>query len=144
MLGKRGAAFYRVEAIFFESLAHPPIPPCWTRVLDCIFCKIAAGDMPAKRVYTSEDVVVIHDINPQAAVHLLVIPKQHVSSMDDLRDPDLGGRLLAAARHVASEAGLTRGWRLITNIGEEGGQEIAHLHFHVLGGQPLGPMLSLR
>ena len=100
--------------------------------------------MPAERVFESQEVLVIQDIHPQAPTHLLVLPKRHVGSLEDLEDPSLGTELLAAARQVAQDAGLTRGWRLISNVGVEGGQEVPHLHFHVLGGQPLGPMLAVR
>lgn len=124
-----------------EPWANPQPPPR-TRPLDCIFCKIAAGDLPSERVFESPDVLVIRDIHPQAPTHLLVMPKAHIDSLDELEDPDLAGRLLLVARQVAQQAGLERGWRLITNIGVEGGQEVPHLHFHVVGGHPVGPMLS--
>jgi len=141
MLGSGARAFYRWGRPT-PSGTSGCLLPCWTSPLTCIFCKIAAGDLPSERVFESPDVLVIRDIRPQAPTHLLVIPRVHVESMDELEDVGLGGELLAVARQVACEAGLARGWRLITNIGAEGGQEVPHLHFHVLGGRPLGPMLS--
>lgn len=110
--------------------------------MDCTFCKIAAGEIPAERVLEDEDVIVFADIRPQAPTHLLVVPRRHVASLDELDDPALGGALLAAARRAATAAGLARGWRLIVNTGAHGGQEVDHLHLHVLGGRPLGRMLA--
>lgn len=110
--------------------------------MDCIFCKIVAGEIPSDRVYEDERVIAFRDISPQAPAHLLVIPRAHLDSLDGLEDPELGGALLVAASRVAREAGLERGWRLIANTGGEGGQEVPHLHLHVLGGRPMGPMLA--
>jgi len=109
--------------------------------MPCIFCKIVAGEIPAERVHETDEVLVFQDIAAQAPVHLLVVPKRHVASLSELDDPALGGALLAAAAQVAHRAGLDRGWRLIANTGEDGGQEVFHLHLHVLGGRPLGRML---
>ncbi len=110
--------------------------------MDCVFCKIVAGETPSERVHEDEHVIVFPDIRPQAPTHLLVVPRRHVPSLFELDDPELGWALLAAARRVATEAGLQPGWRLIANTGEHGGQEVDHLHLHVLGGRPLGRMLS--
>jgi len=110
--------------------------------MDCIFCKIAAGEIPSPFVYESERVFAIRDIAPQAPTHLLVIPREHLLSLAELEDPGLAGELLTAAAQVAREAGLDGGWRLIANTGRDGGQEVPHLHLHVLGGRPLGRMLA--
>lgn len=110
--------------------------------MDCVFCKIVGGEIPSELVHQDEHVVVFPDLRPQAPTHLLVVPRRHVASLFELDDAALGGALLAAARRVAEQAGLDRGWRLIANTREHGGQEIDHLHLHVLGGRPLGPMLS--
>jgi len=109
--------------------------------MDCIFCKISAGEIPSESVHEDEHVLVFRDIQPQAPTHLLVIPREHVGSLHELEDPELAGRLLSVASHVAREAGLDEGWRLIANTREHGGQEVDHLHLHVLGGRKLGPML---
>jgi histidine triad (HIT) family protein len=109
--------------------------------MDCVFCKIVAGVLPSRRVFEDEHVIAFADIHPQAPVHLLVIPRAHLASLDELADELLAGKLLAAAVRVAREAGLERGWRLIANTGDEGGQEVAHAHLHVVGGQRLGRML---
>lgn len=107
----------------------------------CIFCRIVAGEIPSQRVLEDEHVLAFTDIQPQAPTHVLVVPRRHVASLHELDDPELGGALLAAAARVAREAGLEEGWRLIANTRAHGGQEVDHLHLHVLGGRPLGPML---
>jgi histidine triad (HIT) family protein len=112
--------------------------------LTCVFCRIAAGEIPAARVFEDADVLAIRDIHPQAPVHVLVMPRAHVASLHELADDRLAGALLGAAARVARSEGLERGWRLIANTREHGGQEVPHLHLHVLGGQPLGRMLAAR
>jgi histidine triad (HIT) family protein len=109
--------------------------------MDCIFCEIAAGRVPAELVWTSDRVVAFPDRSPQAPTHVLVVPRAHVPSLWELEDPGLAGELLAAAAAVAREQGLEQGWRLIANTRAHGGQEVQHLHLHVLGGRPLGRML---
>jgi histidine triad (HIT) family protein len=110
--------------------------------MSCVFCRIAAGELPSERVYEDPDVVAFRDIHPQAPVHVLVVPRQHLPSLSELEDQRLAGALLGAAARVAREAGLAQGWRLIANTGAHGGQEVPHLHLHVLGGRPLGRMLA--
>ena len=106
---------------------------------DCIFCKIASGAIPAKLVKQSPDVVAFHDLNPQAPVHVLVIPTRHLDSVRDAKGPEgekLLGRMLAFAAEVASELGLdAKGYRLVANTGADGGQTVLHLHLHLLGGR---------
>ncbi|MAB78120.1 MAG: histidine triad nucleotide-binding protein [Planctomycetes bacterium] len=109
--------------------------------MNCIFCKISAGEIPAEHALEDEHVLVFRDVRPQAPTHFLVIPRVHVASLHELEDVELGGRLLTAAARVAREAGLDEGWRLIVNTREHGGQEVDHLHLHVVGGKRLGPML---
>ena len=109
--------------------------------LDCVFCRIAARELPSECVYEDPEVLAFRDIHPLAPTHVLVVPKKHVPSLHDLQDARLAGALLSAAAEVARQAGLERGWRLIANCGEHGGQEVDHLHLHVLGGRPLGRML---
>jgi histidine triad (HIT) family protein len=106
----------------------------------CIFCRIAAGEIPSNLVYQDDLVVAFPDIHPAAPVHVLVVPRKHVQSVAHLADEDaeLAGRLLLAARTVAEQAGVARsGYRVITNIGDEGGQTVPHLHLHVIGGKQL-------
>jgi len=110
--------------------------------MSCLFCRLVAGEIPSTRVLETPDVLAFRDIHPQAPVHVLVVPKVHVTSLHELTDVPLGGALLTAAAEVARGEGLEAGWRLIANTREHGGQEVAHLHLHVLGGRPLGPMLT--
>lgn len=110
--------------------------------MDCVFCKIAAGAIPSQKVHEDELVLAIRDVRPQASVHVLVLPRAHVASLWELDDERLAGRLLSVAASVARAEGLSDGWRLIANTREHAGQEVAHLHLHVLGGEPLGRMLS--
>lgn len=108
--------------------------------MDCIFCKIVEGTIPSRKVYEDDNVLAFHDIQPQAPVHLLVIPKRHIASLDDAspEDADLLGQAMLAARRVAREAGLgENGYRVVTNIGPDSGQIVFHLHLHVLGGEKL-------
>lgn len=107
---------------------------------DCLFCRIAAGEIPAERVAEDERVFAIRDINPQAPTHVLVIPRAHHSDVGELvaADPQLAAELLELARRVAAEAGVGSGWRLVFNTGAQTGQSVFHVHGHVLGGRPMG------
>lgn len=108
---------------------------------DCIFCKIIAGQIPSNKVYEDEHVLVFRDINPQAPVHLLAIPKTHLASVSELTGEDtaLLGQIFAAIQQVARETGIdSSGYRVVTNSGSDAGQVVFHLHFHVLGGDALG------
>ena len=109
--------------------------------MDCVFCKIVAGELPSDRVHEDEHTIAFRDLHPQAPTHVLVVPRVHVASLWELDDPELAGNVLNAAARVARDQGLERGWRLIVNTRAEGGQEVDHLHLHVLGGKPLGRML---
>ena len=107
---------------------------------DCLFCKIAVGDIPCNRVYEDEAFLAFHDINPKAPVHVLVIPKHHLPSLNDADDQDVGllGQLMDTTRKVAKELGIDDpGYRVILNVGEGGGQEVFHIHVHILGGKKL-------
>ena len=110
---------------------------------DCIFCKIANGDIPVNYVYESDDVVAFEDASPQAPVHVLIIPKRHYATTLELSDkePALFGELFKASTAVARAAGVDEtGFRLILNTNADGGQEVFHVHLHLLGGEPIGPM----
>ena len=104
---------------------------------DCLFCKIVSKDVPAQVVLDRDDVLAFRDVNPQAPTHVLVIPKEHLSSLEDVTDGhgDLLASLVAAANEVAREDGVGGAWRLVTNIGRGAGQSVDHLHLHVLGGR---------
>ncbi len=113
---------------------------------DCLFCRIVAGEIPATVVHETDDTLAFRDIAPKAPVHVLVIPKAHHRDVAALAaaDPGLTGKVMAACAAVAEQEGLTGdGYRLIFNVGAHGGQEVFHVHGHVLGGQPLGRMLSV-
>ncbi len=108
---------------------------------NCVFCRIVSGAIPAERVYEDEFVLAIRDIHPQAPVHLLLMPKRHLASVLELGEADaaLLGRIAAAAIQLANREGVAeRGFRLLTNVGRDGGQTVPHLHFHLVGGRPMG------
>ena len=112
---------------------------------DCLFCKIAAGQIPARKVYEDDEVFAFHDIKPARPVHVLVIPKRHITSLASTSEADLPvlGRMLAIANRLATEQGSPDGFRLIINTGGIGHQEVQHLHAHIVGGpEPVGPMLK--
>ncbi|MCL2842152.1 MAG: histidine triad nucleotide-binding protein [Oscillospiraceae bacterium] len=110
---------------------------------DCLFCKIVAGDIPSDKVYEDEHVLAFRDIAPQAPVHILVIPKAHVATAAHVtgENADLVAACFAAIPQIAKAEGLDSGFRVITNCGEDGGQTVFHLHFHLLGGRSLGANL---
>lgn len=112
---------------------------------DCLFCRIVAGEIPAATVYETERVLVFRDIAPKAPAHLLAIPKSHHVTVAELAeaDPVLTGELFAAADAAAVAEGLDGGYRLIVNTGPDSGWEVQHVHVHVLGGEALGPLLTL-
>jgi histidine triad (HIT) family protein len=107
---------------------------------DCLFCKILAGDIPADIVYESESAIAFRDINPQAPTHVLVIPRKHVSTINDLEEDDraLVGDLFLAAKQIAAEEGIDEsGYRAVMNCNEGAGQSVFHIHLHMLGGRGL-------
>ncbi len=109
--------------------------------MDCLFCKILAGEIPAELVYESDTAVAFRDINPQAPTHVLVIPRKHIATINDIEEDDhaLIGSLYAAAREIAVQEGMAEdGYRAVMNCNEGAGQSVFHLHLHVLGGRPMG------
>ena len=104
---------------------------------DCVFCKIVAGEIPTDFVHEHDDVVAFRDLNPQAPVHVLIIPRKHIPSMDDATaDHDvILGRMLLAAREIAAKEGIAGAYRLVNNCGAPAGQSVFHLHLHLLGGR---------
>ncbi len=106
--------------------------------MECIFCRIVSGEVSAKKVYEDDDVVAFEDIRPQAPVHILVIPRRHIATVNDLTESDaqLIGRLVLVAKRIAAERGLAeRGYRLVLNCNRDSGQEVFHIHLHLLGGR---------
>lgn len=111
---------------------------------DCIFCRIARGEVPSRKVYEDDEIFAFHDVNPLAPVHFMIIPKRHIASLAEcgMGQQALLGRILAMAPGLAREQGSTDGFRTIINTGRVGRQEVYHLHVHIIGGpEALGPML---
>ncbi len=107
---------------------------------DCIFCKIAKKEIPAGLVYEDDDVVAFKDLHPKAPTHILLIPKRHIEKLSELSpdDEDLGGHMLLAISKIAEKEGIKEnGFRVVVNNGKFAGQEVFHLHFHILGGKPM-------
>jgi histidine triad (HIT) family protein len=112
--------------------------------MDCIFCKIVAGEIPSAKVYEDENVYAFRDIQPQAPVHVLVVPKAHIASADEVsaENAALVAEIFKAIPKIAKAEGLVNGYRVITNCGEDGCQSVKHLHFHVLGGKKLSERMD--
>lgn len=110
---------------------------------NCLFCKIVAGDIPSSKVYENDKVLAFRDINPQAPVHILVIPKCHIASAGDITsdNSDAAAACLEAVGIIAKQEKLEKGFRLISNCGEDAGQTVPHLHFHILAGKSMGETL---
>ena len=108
--------------------------------MDCIFCKIAAGEIPSKKAYEDQEVVAFYDIAPQAPVHIVLIPKQHIGSAAEItaENSKLVAHIFEVAAQLAQQLSLAEGFRIVTNCGEQGGQTVGHLHFHLLAGRNLG------
>jgi len=109
-------------------------------VADCLFCKIARNEIPAKLVFEDEEVVAFDDINPQAPVHVLVVPRRHIPSLNDLTPGDdaLVGKMSRIAAQIAKDRGVAEpGWRSVVNVNREGGQLVFHVHMHCMGGRPM-------
>lgn len=108
---------------------------------DCIFCKIIKGEIPSNKVYEDDEILAFHDINPAAPIHILVIPKKHISMLTDLRKEDeaLVGKIYTTINKIAEKEGFKeQGYRVIANCGKDSGQEVMHIHFHILAGKKLG------
>ena len=103
---------------------------------DCIFCKIINKEIPSEIVYEDEDVIAFKDINPKAPVHILVVPKKHIPTLNDLDDPELLAKIVDTCKKIARDFNVAdSGYRVLVNVNKEGGQVIYHVHFHVLGGK---------
>ncbi|MDD3715613.1 MAG: histidine triad nucleotide-binding protein [Candidatus Marinimicrobia bacterium] len=104
---------------------------------DCLFCRIAEGDIPAELIYRDKDLLAFRDINPQAPLHVLIIPRKHIARVEDLdsADTELAGKMILAAKKIAKEQGLKTGYRLVFNNGPDAGQEVQHIHLHLMGGR---------
>lgn len=108
-------------------------------IRDCLFCRIVAGEIPAKIVAESDDYVAFRDINPQAPVHMVIVPRHHVSSLNEASDPALVGGLALLAADIAKSEGVAEsGYRTVINTNSDAGQTVFHIHLHLLGGRPMG------
>ena len=108
--------------------------------MDCIFCKIIAGQIPSDVIYTDDKVIAFRDINPMAPVHLLIIPREHIPSLNDVTEQQITllGHMVQVAKQLAKQQGIgTKGYRVVINTGPQGGQVVQHLHMHLLGGREL-------
>lgn len=112
--------------------------------MDCIFCKIASGEIPSAKIYETDLALAFRDIAPQAPVHILVIPKAHIASADEVKEENVAAvaDIFASIPKIAKAAELENGYRVITNVGEDGCQSVKHLHFHILGGKKLPEQMA--
>ena len=112
--------------------------------MNCLFCKIVAGDIPSAKVYEDDKCYAFLDIAPQAPVHCLVVPKEHIASADEINEnnSDVIAHIFTVIPKIAKELGLEGGYRIVSNIGEDGCQSVKHLHFHVLGGEKLSDKMA--
>lgn len=112
--------------------------------MDCLFCKIINGSIPSTKVYENEDVYAFRDINPQAPVHILVVPKAHIASVDEItaENSDMIAKIFEAIPKIAKAEGLSSGYRVVSNIGNDGCQSVKHLHVHILGGKQLNETMA--
>ena len=112
---------------------------------NCLFCKIIKGEIPSSKVYEDDEILAFNDINPVAPIHILVIPKKHITSLAYMQkeDEEIVGKIYGVINKIAEEQGIKeKGYRVIVNCGEDGGQEVMHLHFHLLAGKKLGEKIA--
>ena len=111
-------------------------------VMDCIFCKIIAGDIPSKKIYEDDKILAFHDIEPQAPTHAVIIPKEHIESANALNadNADIVSYIFTKIPEIAKTLGLEKGYRVVNNCGPDAGQTVFHIHFHLMGGDVLGKM----
>nr|WP_050697695.1 histidine triad nucleotide-binding protein [Anaeromassilibacillus senegalensis] len=107
--------------------------------MDCIFCKIAVGEIPSNKAYEDDQVLAFYDLDPQAPVHILIIPKGHIGSAAEItaENSRIVAHIFEVAAKLAAELKLDQGWRVVTNVGKDGGQSVLHMHFHLLGGRSM-------
>ncbi|NLG92456.1 histidine triad nucleotide-binding protein [Caproiciproducens galactitolivorans] len=107
--------------------------------MDCVFCKIANGEIPSNKAYEDDKVLAFYDLDPQAPVHILIIPKEHIQSVEEItpQNSAVVARIFEVAAKLAKEKNLTDGFRVVSNVGKDGGQSVPHLHFHLLGGRSM-------
>ncbi|MBE6544404.1 MAG: histidine triad nucleotide-binding protein [Ruminococcaceae bacterium] len=113
-------------------------------MMSCIFCKIVKGEIPSKKVYENNNIVAFYDVNPQAPIHILVIPKEHIESVDAINEDNcaLVAEIFKKIPEIAEHAGIRGGYRVVSNVGENACQSVHHLHFHILGGEKLSDKMA--
>ncbi|MCH5208974.1 MAG: histidine triad nucleotide-binding protein [Oscillospiraceae bacterium] len=113
-------------------------------MMDCLFCKIIAGEIPSTKVFEDEKILAFRDINPQAPSHILIIPKEHIGGVDELNENNSAvvAHIFAKIAEIAKNEGLENGYRVVSNVGEDGGQTVRHLHFHIIGGAKLNTQMA--
>ncbi len=111
---------------------------------DCLFCKIIRGEIPSTKVYEDEKILAFRDINPMAPTHILVVPKEHIAGVDELNssNSEVVAYIFAKIAEIAKNEGLENGYRVVSNVGADGGQTVRHLHFHILGGKTLSTAMA--
>lgn len=111
---------------------------------ECLFCKIIKGEIPSTKVYEDDKILAFRDINPMAPTHILVVPKEHIGGVDELTESNsaIVSHIFAKIAEIARKEGLTKGYRVVSNVGEDGGQTVRHLHFHILGGKKLNTEMA--
>lgn len=111
---------------------------------DCLFCKIIAGEIPSEKVYEDDEILAFKDISPMAPVHILIIPKNHIGGVDEVNEENSAviSKIFVVAAKLAEEFHLDNGFRVVSNVGDDGGQTVRHLHFHLLGGKKLNTNLA--
>lgn len=127
--------------MFCQTAKNTSLAKKGEKMEDCLFCKMIKGEVPCNKVYEDEEILAFYDINPAAPIHILVIPKKHISSLAHLEKEDeaIVGKIYGVINQIAEENGFKQnGYRVIVNCGKNGGQEIMHLHFHILAGKELG------
>lgn len=112
--------------------------------MDCLFCKIVNGEIPSKKAYEDEDIFAFYDINPQAKIHILVIPRSHIASADEITSDNskIVAKIFEKIPQIAKEAGICNGYRIISNCGDDACQSVHHLHFHIIGGEQLSDKMA--
>lgn len=111
---------------------------------NCLFCKIIKGEIPSTKVYEDDKILAFRDINPQAPTHILVIPKEHIGGADEINESNSAvvSHIFVKIAEIAKNEGLANGYRVVSNVGEDGGQTVRHLHFHIIGGAKLSEKMS--
>jgi len=137
--GRQGMPILSEPQLRMDALLRHNLSENVTSMSDCLFCKIIAGEIPAKKVYEDEHALAFEDINPQAPTHVLIIPKKHIRGLKEAQaeDAELIGRLHLAAAQIGRQRGIEEGYRTVLNVGPKSGQSVFHMHLHLIGGRDM-------